>query len=495
VIRALVILSLAALAAAVVPRSTPQTFASSGKHVRVCAAVKHGFARCNAILVLNASPAAHRPKPTATNTSIRPTATNTTVRPTATSTSIPPTATNTSILPTTTNTTVPPTATNTSIPPTATNTSIPPTATNTSPSPTATATAGTGSTCVTPGSPPSGYGACDLQSAYSLTTASANQGSTQTVAVIEAFDDPTAEADLGVYRSKFGLPPCTTANGCFKKIDQNGGTSYPATNTSWAQEMSLDMDMVSAICPNCHILLVEANDAGITNLGTAVNTAASHGATEISNSYGGSESSSDTSYDSTYFNHPGIPITASTGDGGYGVQYPAASQYVTAVGGTSLSRNSGTSRGWSETAWSCSAGFGCLLLGGPGSGCSTVDPEPAWQKIPANNACSMRTIADVSAVADPSTGVAVYDSTPNSGSSGWQVFGGTSVSAPIIAGVYALAGNGSSVTYGSYPYSHTSSLNDVTSGSNGSCGNYLCNAQAGYDGPTGLGTPNGTAGF
>jgi subtilase family serine protease len=333
------------------------------------------------------------------------------------------------------------------------------------------------------GSSPSGYNPPDLQSAYALPSSTAGSG--QTVAIVDAYDDPNAESDLGVYRSQFGLPPCTTANGCFKKVNQTGGTKYPRANGGWAQEISLDLDMVSAICPNCHIILVEASSASLTNLGTAVNEAASLGANAISNSYGGSESSSDPSYDSAYYNHPGIAITASSGDNGYGAQYPAASQYVTAVGGTSLTRANNT-RGWSETAWS-----------GAGSGCSKYDSQPSWQSLVSNitSVCSKRAIADVSAVADPNTGVSVYDSYSYQGLSGWLVFGGTSVASPIIASVYALAGNAGSVTYGSYPYSHTGSLNDVTSGSNGSCGTDLCNAGVGWDGPTGLGTPNGTGGF
>ena len=328
-------------------------------------------------------------------------------------------------------------------------------------------------------SSPSGYNPADLRSAYGLPSAPAGSG--QTVAIVDAYNDPTAESDLGVYRSQFGLPACTTANGCFRKVNQSGGTSYPKNNGGWAQEISLDLDMVSAVCPNCHILLVEASSASYANLGAGVNQAAKLGANAISNSYGGGESSGETSYDSSYYNHPKIAITASSGDSGYGVQYPAASPFVTAVGGTSLSRAS-NNRGWDETAWS-----------GAGSGCSAYEAKPSWQTDPG---CSKRTVADVSAVADPNTGVSVYDSYSYQGLSGWLVFGGTSVASPIIASVYALAGNAASVNYGSYPYSHTSSLNDVTSGSNGSCGgSYLCTAGAGYDGPTGLGTPNGTGAF
>ncbi|GAC1565881.1 MAG: peptidase S8 [Ktedonobacteraceae bacterium] len=327
-------------------------------------------------------------------------------------------------------------------------------------------------------SSPAGYHPTDLQSAYKLPSSTAGSG--QTVAIVDAYDDPNAESDLGVYHSTFGLSSCTTANGCFRKINQSGGTKYPRANGGWAQEISLDLDMVSAICPNCHILLVEASSSSLTNLGTAVNEAALK-ANAISNSYGGGESSSDTSYDSSYYNHPGVAITVSSGDNGYGVQYPAASQYVTAVGGTTLTSASNT-RGWSETTWS-----------GAGSGCSVYDPKPSWQT---DAGCSRRTVADVSAVADPNTGVSVYDSYSYQGQSGWLVFGGTSVASPIVASVYALAGNAATVTYGSYPYSHTSSLFDVTSGSNGSCGGtYLCTAGPGYDGPTGLGTPNGTGGF
>jgi subtilase family serine protease len=318
----------------------------------------------------------------------------------------------------------------------------------------------------------SGLTPANLASAYKL----GSGGAGKTVAIVDAYDDPNAEKDLATYRSNFGLPACTTANGCFKKVNQTGGTSYPTGDTGWSEEISLDIDMVSAVCPSCHILLVEATSPSYANLGTAVNTAVRLGATAVSNSYGGGESSAETSYD-TYYNHPGVAITVSSGDSGYGVEYPAASRYVTAVGGTHLTSGGGT-RGWTETAWS-----------GAGSGCSAYEPKPSWQH---DTSCTRRTVADVSAVADPATGVAVYDTY---GESGWLVFGGTSVASPIIASVYALSGNVSGVP-ASLAYSHTSSLFDVTSGSNGSCGGtYLCTAKAGYDGPTGLGTPNGTGAF
>ncbi len=336
----------------------------------------------------------------------------------------------------------------------------------------------TRATVITPLAAPSGYGPADLQSAYKLP---ANGGAGTTVAIVDAQDDPNAASDLATYRSTFGLPACTVANGCFKKVSQTGSTTaLPASDAGWAEEESLDVDMVSAIAPNAHIILVEATSATFDNLGTAVNEAVALGAKYISNSYGGGESSIDTTYDSEYFNHTGIAITASSGDSGFGVEYPAASQYVTAVGGTSLVRNS-SARGWGETVWS-----------GAGSGCSLYDPKPTWQK---DTGCAKRTVADVSAVADPATGVAVYDTF--GGDPGFEVFGGTSVASPIIASVYADAGTPSAGSRpSSFPYAHTGSLFDVTSGSNGSCSPaYLCTGEVGYDGPTGLGTPNGLAAF
>src|SRR3954447_14960074 len=320
---------------------------------------------------------------------------------------------------------------------------------------------------------PSGYGPADLQAAYALPSSTAGAG--QTVAIVDAFDDPAAESDLAQYRSFYGLPACTTANGCFRKVNESGGTlPMPPPEPDWSLEISLDLDMVSAVCPNCHILLVEATTNLNTDLYTAEDTAARLGANAISNSYGGSESSSETSQD-VHFNHPGVAITASSGDDGFGVSYPAASRYLTAVGGTSLTRGGGT-RGWTESAWS-----------GAGSGCSAYEPKPAWQT---DSGCSRRTVADVSAVADPNTGVAVLFAGQ------WFTVGGTSASSPIIASVYALAGNASSVNAGSYPYSHAGSLFDIATGSNGTCSPaYLCTGAPGYDGPTGLGTPNGTGGF
>src|SRR4051794_255503 len=318
----------------------------------------------------------------------------------------------------------------------------------------------------------------DLQSAYGLASDSATRGGNSTIAIVDAYHYPTAEGDLATYRAQYGLKPCTKANGCFRQVDQDGGANYPAVDAGWAQEAALDLDMASAICPNCKIILVEASSAYLTDLGAAVNEAAALGANVISNSYGGSEYSSETADENAYYSHPGIAVTVSSGDSGYGVEFPAASQYVTSVGGTSLTKTT-TGRGWSETAWS-----------GAGSGCSRYVSKPSWQK---DTGCANRTVADVSAIADPATGVAVYDSTPYQGASGWLKFGGTSVAAPLIGGVYALGST--TGTPASLAYANKTSLFDVTSGSNGHCRNYLCTAGIGYDGPTGLGTPNGIAAF
>ncbi|MFI8005205.1 carboxypeptidase regulatory-like domain-containing protein [Streptomyces sp. NPDC086010] len=330
---------------------------------------------------------------------------------------------------------------------------------------------------------PGGFGPADLRSAYNLPD---DGGAGQTIAVIDAFDDPTAEDDLAVYRKQYGLPACTTDNGCFRKVDQRGGTGYPTPDPDWAGEISLDLDMVSAVAPNAHILLVEADSPSFENLGAAVDKAVELGAGFVSNSYGtdyrsgsGEDPSGSTEMEAHY-DRPGVAMVASSGDFGYGVTYPAASPHVTAVGGTSLTADGGTERGWSETVWD-----------GAGSGCSVHQPKPAFQK---DTGCRNRAVADVAAVADPATPVAVYQTF---GGSGWAQYGGTSAGAPIIAGVYASAGTPVAGTYpNSYPYAAGSGLNDVTGGSNGTCTPaYLCSGAAGYDGPTGLGTPDGLRAF
>ncbi|HEX4207293.1 MAG TPA: S8 family serine peptidase [Ktedonobacteraceae bacterium] len=323
---------------------------------------------------------------------------------------------------------------------------------------------------------PSGLAPSDLRSAYKLPTTSAGHG--QTIAIVNTYDNPRAEADMAVYRSHFGLPACTSANACFRKVDQNGTSRYPRPDAAWAQESAIDLDMVSAICPHCHILLVEASIASAKSLSSAVNTAVRLGATIVSNSYGIEEVPAEVSY-APYFNHPGVIITASTGDTGYGTEFPAVYNSVVSVGGTTLSR-SNNARGWNETAWNST-----------GSGCSQYISKPGWQS---DTGCSKRSIADVAAVADPATGVAVYDTYDKAG--GWLLFGGTSVATPIIASTYALAGNAARINAASSLYSHPDKLFHVTRGNNGTCNTaYLCNAAPGYNGPTGLGTPDGVGAF
>ncbi|MEV6702638.1 carboxypeptidase regulatory-like domain-containing protein [Streptomyces sp. NPDC051453] len=334
--------------------------------------------------------------------------------------------------------------------------------------------------------PPEGLSPGDLRGAYGLP---ADGGKGATIAVVAAQDNPSAEADMAVYRRQFGLPECRTDNGCFSKVDQNGGHDYPVARAGWAAEISLDLQMISAVAPRAHIVLVEAATPDFDDLGAAVNQAVSQGAQFVSNSYGSGYSSTAgsgedpalTSWMDAYYNHPGVTVVASSGDSGYGVSYPASSQYVTAVGGTSLVKDD-SARGWSEKAWA-----------GSGSGCSLHSLKPGFQK---DTNCARRTVTDVAAVADPATGVAVYNSFK---SDGWSVYGGTSASAPIITGVYANAGKPLAGTYpNSYPYAKSEALNDVTEGVNGGCPvfqTYLCRAAAGYDGPTGLGTPKGPDAF
>ena len=295
------------------------------------------------------------------------------------------------------------------------------------------------------GTAPGGYGPADLRSAYSLPSATGGAG--QTVAIVDAYDDPAAAADLAIYRAQYGLPPCTAASGCFRRVAQDGSTNYPPPDPTggWEYEESLDVDMVSAICPDCHILLVEADSNAVRNLGVAVDEAVKLGAKYVSNSYGGSENSAETGWDSRYYQHPGVAVTASAGDSGYGVEYPAASPYVTAVGGTTLTRDRNVPRGWTETVWGSSSGGE-----GTGSGCSAYEAKPSWQT---DTGCAHRTVADVSADANPDTGVALYDTFEQGG---WGVVGGTSVASPIIASTFALAGVPAAGSYAaSYPYADT----------------------------------------
>ena len=333
---------------------------------------------------------------------------------------------------------------------------------------------------------PAGYGPAQFHTAYALPPT----GSTaQTIAIVDAYDDPTIASDLNHYDSYYGLPACTStgANPCFRKVNQNGAAGpYPNKNAGWALEIALDVETAHQICQSCQILLVEASSNSFANLETAVRTAARLGATEISNSYGGSEFSGETS--DTAYDQPGIAVTASSGDGGYGAEFPASSPSVVAVGGTTLRLNSNGTYA-SESVWN-----------GAGSGCSSYLDARSWQTSLSNwslTGCgSRRGVADVAADADPNTGASVYDTTKYQGRSGWFQVGGTSLSAPLIAGVYGLAGNAASASYpASIPYGSQSNLHDVTQGSNGNCGTIMCAGTSGYDGPTGVGTPNTAAGF
>ncbi|MEO9139596.1 MAG: S8 family serine peptidase [Jatrophihabitans sp.] len=322
-------------------------------------------------------------------------------------------------------------------------------------------------------STPRGLGARDIRSAYAL---SMTAGGGRTVAVVVAYDDPTAASDLAVYRKTYGLPPCTTANGCFRKVNQAGRSTMPRVDAGWAGESSLDIEMVSAACAACRILLVEASTASMADLAAAVDYAATQRVSAISNSYGSTDSTHAAAYD-----HPGIAVVAAAGDSSYGSGWPASYSSVIAVGGTTLVR-AANARGWSETAWK-----------GTGSACAMGSRKPTWQSSATR--CAGKAVTDVSAVADPATGVAAYVATPYGGVKGWQVFGGTSAAAPLIAGVYAMSGRTAGYP-ASYTWGHRTGLNDITRGTNGSCSTRLwCNAATGWDGPTGLGTPRGTASF
>jgi hypothetical protein len=362
---------------------------------------------------------------------------------------------------------------------------------------------------------PSGYYPADLQSAYNLVSSlsAMTKIGGATIAVVNAYDDPYAASDLATHRSTMSaatdpstgltgtaIPPLcssTVTSGCvhFTKVNQSGGTSYPRGNTGWGEEISLDLDMISAICPDCNITLVEASSSSFSNLDAAVAYAKSLHPAAVTNSYGGSEFSSETSYNGTYsYSSSGGPtaVTAATGDSGYGVEFPAASPNLTAVGGTSLTYSgTGTSLAWNpQTVWS-----------GAGAGCSAYEAMPTWQDTSAFDlpgVCTSRQVGDVSAVADPNTGVAVYDTY---GESGWMVFGGTSASTQIVGAMYGLAAGGGAEQPSPAGLYRGAGVVPVTSGSDGSCGGtYLCQAgtgqlSSGYAGPVGVGVPDGIGAF
>jgi IPT/TIG domain len=322
--------------------------------------------------------------------------------------------------------------------------------------------------------PQNGFGAPDLVSAYRIPVADTPGA---LVAIVDPNDNPNAESELATYRSFYGLPPCTTANGCFTKVNQRGQAGpWPQVGaTSLQMEIALDLDMVSAACPSCNLLLVEADSLAMSDGLAADQTAVSLGAQFVSNSWGGPEQS-----DAAFFSQPGVSFFAAAGDNDYGVQYPASSAFVTAVGGTTLTRSAGDSRGWSEVAWGHpTAG----KLTGTGSGCSSAIGKPAWQPPIAD--CSMRAEVDVSAVASSTSPVAIF------ALGTWRVVFGTSAASPLVAGIYAATGHGGAGP--ALSYANPSAFNDVLTGTNGTCGTILCNAGPGWDGPTGNGTPDGSA--
>lgn len=331
--------------------------------------------------------------------------------------------------------------------------------------------------------PSSDYGPADLRSAYRVPSSTTST----TVAIIDAFDAPHVAADLAAYRASYGLPACTSATGCFRKVNQAGAAfPLPAADGDWAGETTLDVEMVSAICPSCHILLVEAasdDRYGTLDMEGAVLTATNLGARYVSMSWGGGEWAGERSTDASIFARSGVAYVAASGDYDYGTSWPAANPNVVSVGGTSLTRAS-NARGWAETVWGYGDGTGT------GSGCSAYEPRPSWQAVaPITSLCGHRAMNDVSVVADPNTGVSVYQDGQ------WWMYGGTSAGAPIIAAMYALAGTPTSTPVPSYPYGHRSAFNDVTQNANGSCRTALCRGAIGWDGPTGVGTPNGVSGL
>jgi hypothetical protein len=390
-----------------------------------------------------------------------------------------------------------------------------------------TALSSSGSTSIVPYGelPPGTVTPADLRAAYSLPAETA-ASHLQTIAITDAGGDGTAEADLAAYDKQFGLPPCTKKNGCLRKVNQEGNAKpLPKRKFGWVGETALDLEMAHAICQSCRLLLVEANGESSTpepgkevgDLELAVDTAARLGATEISNSWveaealAGESKESPGGYptpaESAAFDHPGVAITAGSGDCGYlneghlfsycpevvrHANFPASSPDVVGVGGTKLAESGGT---WSATAWSDA-----------GSGCSIFFTAPLWQSAVASfsaTGCeSARAVADVSATASEEPGVAVYLGTPLEKGEpvGWYYFYGTSVATPIVAAEFGLAGGSRGVEYPAATlYSHageSSAFYDVTSGSNGSCaGATICNSVAGYDGPSGLGSPIGLGAF
>jgi hypothetical protein len=323
-----------------------------------------------------------------------------------------------------------------------------------------------------------GWGADDLASAYRLP---AEPGPDTVVGISIAFDAPNLEADLAAYRAQYGLPPCTTANGCFRKVNQQGAAApLPATNFGWALESTLDVSMVSAACPSCRIVVVEGNSPGFADLAETEDTAVRLGAKVVSNSYGAREGGAPLAF-ASHYQHPGVTVVASSGDTGFtAANYPAVVASTIAVGGTSLARDPASPRGWTESAWQRG-----------GSGCSAYIAKPVWQT---DTHCAKRTVADIAAAAED---IAIHFADAD----GWISVNGTSASAPFVAGLVGRSGHAGAVQPAGL-YAKAGSFLDVTTGSNDrtgtgrKCGgDYLCVAGPGYDAPTGLGVPDGLAGF
>ena len=319
-------------------------------------------------------------------------------------------------------------------------------------------------------SSPTGLDPAAIKSAYGFSTSS-TVGAGQTIAIVDAYDDPKAESDLNVFSNQFGLPACTTASGCFKKVNQTGGSRYPRANSGWALEISLDVQWAHAIAPGATILLVEASSNSFTNLMAAEDYAKTH-ANYVSNSWGAAEFSGEASYDS-HFAQNGVSFFVSAGDNGLPAEYPSASPNVVSVGGTTLHFSGSTLM--SETGWSSGGG-----------GCSTYENATPAQSSFAGYAqvgCGgMRATPDVALDADPSSGVSVYDSTKYSGQSGWFTVGGTSASSPMWA---ARAADEAATVDAAYVYGTSITFRDITSGNNGaSClvGFDLCSGRGSWTG-------------
>jgi hypothetical protein len=391
--------------------------------------------------------------------------------------------------------------------------------------------------------PAGGLTPADLASAYHYSTSAGGTG--QTVAIVDAYDDPNIEKDLGTFDSQYGLSPCTTANGCFEKVSQTGSTKLlpAADQVGWSVEMSLDVETVHSVCPACKVLVVEADTETLANLAVAVNEAVSLGATEVSNSYGALEAQMGATEQSAY-SHAGVVIAASSGDTGYldwddifrvleapeMPNAPASLPSVVAVGGTSLELKANGTRK-RETVWNDNgspSGTGFKQFSASGSGCSALFTAPSWQQSApgwASAGCGTgRLDNDIAAVADPYTGFDIYDSYlyEPSFKTGWLTVGGTSLSAPLVSALYGLAGGGHGVSDPAATlYAHLgqgASLYDVSAGGDGYCdgeapgpcgepaineefgdidcqGTTSCDAAPGFDGPSGVGAPNGLGAF